>query len=41
MGANTLYKAVSKINATDPFEMTDKKELTTIGAPSYTSSSHK
>ena len=41
MGANTLYKVVSKINAMDPFEITDKKEVTAIGDPSYTSAVHK
>ena len=32
---------MSNINAIEPFEITDKKELTAMGAPSYTSAVHK
>ena len=34
IGANTLYKVVSKIKVIAPFEITDKKEVTAMGDPS-------
>ena len=37
----TLYKADIKMKATEPFEITDKKDVAAIGAPSYTSAVHK
>ena len=41
IGLNTLYKAAMKIKAMDPFDITDKKAVVAIGAPSYTSAVHK
>ena len=29
------------MNATEPFDITDKKDVTAIGEPSYTSAVHK
>ena len=41
MGSNTLYKTETNTNAIAPFEITDKKEVTAMGEPSYTSAVHK
>src|SRR6188768_2844565 len=41
MGANTLYKVESRIKAMDPLDITDKKDVTATGEPSYTSAVHK
>ena len=41
MGANTLYSVEMNTNAMAPLEITDKKEVTAKGEPSYTSAVHK
>src|SRR5450432_520913 len=40
-GLNAVYNTVTKTNITDPFEITDKKEVTETGEPSYTSAVHR
>src|SRR5688500_12882320 len=40
-GCNTLYNAAIKINAIDTLDTTERKEVTAIGEPSYTSAVHK
>ena len=41
IGVNTLYNKFTKVNSTAPLEITDKKDVTATGDPSYTSAVHK
>ena len=41
IGVNTLYNIFTKVNKTAAFDITDKKEVTATGEPSYTSAVHR